>query len=404
MSSRVRARLVCAALLWSVHPALAGPLELTLQTSVARARQRAPQAIAAIERTHEARARGEGARVVLTENPEIEIGVGRRSGADTLAVSGQLTQPLELGKRGARIDVADAELGSAIATKDATLRELDDAVATAFYEALFADAAIALAERDVELARRAAEAAERRRKAGDITDLAVGLAKIAHGRARAALAAAQATRAAVVGRLGALVGARPEDTITLAGPLEPEALTLATLQPQVAKRADVRALAWEVRTGEAEHALARRSAWPALGVWFGYERDEGDTVLLGGLSLTLPMWNRGQGESALARAKVRRAALEGRAIVEAASRELVDAHAAYVRAREAVEIFRQDVLPVLADSEQLLEKSIESGQIAIDTYLVARQEILAGRREGLERQLALAQAALHARFVAGVAP
>ena len=59
---------------------------------------------------------------------------------------------------------------------------------------------------------------------------------------------------------------------------------------------------------------------------------------------------------------------------------------------------------MLADSEQLLERSIASGQIAINAYLVARQEILAGRREHLERQLLLAKAAAAARFAAGVAP
>ena len=58
----------------------------------------------------------------------------------------------------------------------------------------------------------------------------------------------------------------------------------------------------------------------------------------------------------------------------------------------------------LADSEKLLERSVDTGQIAINDYLVARQEILNGRREHLERQLQLAKAAATARFVAGVAP
>ncbi len=45
-----------------------------------------------------------------------------------------------------------------------------------------------------------------------------------------------------------------------------------------------------------------------------------------------------------------------------------------------------------------------TGQITISVYLVARQEILNGRREHLDRQLALAKAAAVARFVAGVSP
>jgi hypothetical protein len=42
--------------------------------------------------------------------------------------------------------------------------------------------------------------------------------------------------------------------------------------------------------------------------------------------------------------------------------------------------------------------------MAVSDYLVARQEILGGRREHLERLLALAKAAAMVRFVAGGAP
>ena len=139
-------------------------------------------------------------------------------------------------------------------------------------------------------------------------------------------------------------------------------------------------------------------------MWFGYERDEDDSIVLGGIALTLPFWNRAQGDKAAARAKLRRAELERAATMNAASRQLLDAYEAYQRARDAVDVFDRDVVPALADSEQLLERSIDTGQIAINDYLVARQEILNGRREYLQRQLQLAKAAATVRFVAGVAP
>ena len=64
----------------------------------------------------------------------------------------------------------------------------------------------------------------------------------------------------------------------------------------------------------------------------------------------------------------------------------------------------RDVVPTLTDSEQLLERSIETGQIAISEFLVARREIVSGRGEHLQRQLQLTKAAAAARYVAGVAP
>jgi len=83
---------------------------------------------------------------------------------------------------------------------------------------------------------------------------------------------------------------------------------------------------------------------------------------------------------------------------------VTDALAAYALARDALDIFERDVVPVLDDSEQLLQKTMNAGQMAVSDYLVARQEILGGRREHLERLLALAKAATMVRFVAGGAP
>ena len=186
MSCHVRARLVCAALLLLCPVADAAPLTIDLPGALARARERAPDAVVARSRIGEANARRAGASVLFTQNPEVQVGAGRRLGDPaTLAVQAQLTQPLELARRGPRIRVADAEIGHARAESEAQLRELGFAVTNAFYEARFADFAVELAQRNQEVATRAADATARRRKAGDITDLDVNLAKIALGRARA---------------------------------------------------------------------------------------------------------------------------------------------------------------------------------------------------------------------------
>jgi outer membrane protein, heavy metal efflux system len=406
MSRYVRTPLVCAAsLLLYASAARAGSLRIDLPTALARARSRAPEAIAASARIGEADAARAGARILFSQNPELEVGAGPRFGTPrTTQLEARIAQRFEPGRRGARIRVADAGVQHARALGDAELRALSFEVATVFYEARAADLAVELAQRNQEVASRAADAAERRRKAGDLTDLGVDLARVALGRARSAVAAAQAERAEALGRLGALIVAAPGEAITLVGELRPPALTMDELRAAVPLRADVRALEAESRLARAEGALATANGRPEIGAWLGYERDEDDTILLGGISLTLPLWNRAQGDKEAARAKQRRAEQERTAIVAAASRQVVDAFEAYTRAREAVEMFERDVIPALADAEKLLERSIETGQVAINDYLVARQEILGGRREHLERQLALAKAAAAARFVAGGAP
>lgn len=406
MATCISARLIAAALLLVCSsPAHAGPLTIDLRTALARARERAPAAIAARARIDEARARRIGAGVLLTQNPELEVGAGRRFGdPNTLALDAQLAQPLELLRRGPRIGVADAEVAHAQASNAAALRELDLEVTTRFYEARYAELFAAVVSHDSELAARGYEAAARRRKAGEVTDLDVDLAAISLGRARAAVAAAQAQRADAVGRLAVLIGANPDDAITLAGDLAPDTLALDELRAAVLARADVRELAAESSVAHAEARLARANARPDVGVWIGYQLDETDPIVVGGLTLMLPMWNRAQGERAQARAKARRADAVRAAVTAAASRQVLDAFEAYARARDAVAIFERDVVPAIADAELLLDRSITSGQLAIDHYLTARQEILGGRREHLERQLQLARAAATARFVAGVSP
>lgn len=406
MLTSVRARLACAALLvLCSHPAHAGPLTIDLPTALARARQRAPRAIAAMGRTADARAAGVSARVLFTENPEVQVGAGPRFGdARATQVEAEIGQPLQLGRRGPRIRVADAGVRHAEAVSAAELRELSLEVTNAFSEARYADLVVELTARARDAAAHAVDAAERRRRAGDITDLDVDLAKIALGRARSALAAAQAERAEAIGRLAALIGASPDDTITLAGDLKPAPLALDTLRGAVSQRADVRALDAEAAVARAEAALARAAGRPDLGIWFAYERDVNDTILLGGVNITLPVWQRAQGDKAAAHAKERRAELERAAVLSAASRHVLDAFEAYVRARESVEVFERDVLPSLVDAEKLLDRSIDTGQIAMADFLAIRQELLASRREQLERQLALARAAAMANFVAGVTP
>jgi cobalt-zinc-cadmium efflux system outer membrane protein len=400
MSSRVRARLVCAALLLCTH-AHAGPLRLDLSTALARARERAPDALAARARIVEANARRGGAGALA--NPELQLGGGMRLGDPrTLALRGQLVQPLEPWRRGAREDVAAAEHARAQAVGEVAGRELARTTANAFYEARFAELAVEVATRGEALAVRMLATAERRRKGGDLTDLDLDLAKLGLGRARAALSSSRAERAAAVGVLAILVGAAPDDAITLAGELGAPELTLAQLQR--GNRADVRAFEADAEAARAEGALAAANGRPDIGLWFGYERDEQESIVVGGLLVTLPLWNRARAEKAGARAKLRGAEAARVAATGMAAREVVDAFEAYTHAREAVLVMERDALPAIVDGEGLLERSIDAGQLAIADYLLIHQQILDGRREYLERRLAAAKAALAAQLAAGVTP
>jgi cobalt-zinc-cadmium efflux system outer membrane protein len=396
------ARLAAAALALHAAPAAAEPLEIDLRAALERAHRLAPDAVAARGRIAEAEAGAIAADVAFSANPEIDGGAGLRlTDGHPIDAELRIAQDLEPWRRGPRRQRARAEVRRAFAEVDVQRRELDLEVSLAFYGALHAGLELELSGRAAELAERGATAAERRRRAGDITDLDANLARAARGRARAAVEAAMAERSAAIGRLAALIGAGSNDVIAVRGDLK-EAIAIAS--PAAADRPDVRALAAEREVAAAEHAQAAALGRPEVGLWLGYQREDTADIVLAGLRVSLPVWNRAHGEQAAASARQRRASETRDAALRVAGRQIRDALAASAEARRSVEVFEREVLPALDDAERLLEKTLDAGQIAVSEYLFAAQELLAGRREHLQRLLALANASAHARHAAGVSP
>ncbi|MEO8841856.1 MAG: TolC family protein [Kofleriaceae bacterium] len=396
------ARLTVAALAFHSLSASAESIEVDLHGAIDRAHRAAPEAIAARSRIREAEAGIVGAEVTFTTNPEVEGGAGPRfTGNRPIDAELRIEQDLQPWRRSPRRQLARAEVAKATADADAQVRELDLEVALAFCEALHADLEVALAQHAAELAQRGAATADRRRQAGEITDLDANLAKAALGRARSAVEAEATERAVAVGRLAALIGAGAADTVSLRGDLKPPPLPKPS---DPSSRADVRALDREADTAIAEAVQARAHGRPNIGVWLGYQREDTVGIVLAGLRLSLPIWNRAQGERAAAAAKEHRAREMRDATVHVATRQIADAVAAYQAAERAVATFEREVVPTLDDSEKLLDKTLDAGQIAVSEYLFARQELLNGRREQLDRLLALAKTAVAARYAMGVAP
>jgi cobalt-zinc-cadmium efflux system outer membrane protein len=430
MSCSRRARWIAAYLfLFAASPVAAEPIDLDLHGAIARAVERAPDGVAARGRIGEAEARRVDAGLRWRDNPELELAVGPRFASDGGAAavgSGDRSADLSvrLGQsftRGhsARLALTDAGVAQARAEVAATERELARDVSLAFYAALHADRVVDATRRAEELATRAADAANRRRAAGAISDLEVDLARAAMGRARSAARAAESERAAALGALAAMIGAAPDDVLVLRGDLHPIAPSErpgresrgpstrrddAARSGQSGERADLRAIAAERAVAAAEERVARATSGWQLGAFVEYAREENAQIVLGGLRVTLPAWNRGQGARAERRAREARIETTLAARSAVAARETRDARDALAHAREAVELFEAEVLPFLDDAEGLLERSIEAGTLPIREYLVVRGELLDGRREYLDRLLALAQADVNARFAAGEMP
>jgi cobalt-zinc-cadmium efflux system outer membrane protein len=141
---------------------------------------------------------------------------------------------------------------------------------------------------------------------------------------------------------------------------------------------------------------------PEYGVGVRYSREEGDRIVLGGMSVTLPMFSKGQEQRAVGAARVARLRAEldaARARVQLGVRTAFDA---YTRRVSAVRLLEADAIPGLQDNERLATRSFEVGQLGLPELLLIRREILDTRFQHLDALLEAALARVDLDASAGI--
>jgi cobalt-zinc-cadmium efflux system outer membrane protein len=313
-----------------------------------------------------------------------------------------LSQRVEIGgQRGARVASARAALGAAearlIAAKvrvAAEVRELLGRVAGAGLRTEVAAEALGLAEQ-------AARAAEKRFQAGDVARIEVNSARVERGRAtRAAIVAEQERRAALaelelVLVLGTEPGTAPEIAFGLEGESREAERGLGGLvREALASRRDVAAARLDVTAAESEASLAARSAVPTPALGVSIAREEKANIVLGRLSIELPLFARNQAERGVASARVEQAQVALAALERRAAQEVRLAAERVRAARRMVAAFDPTTTAALAENLVLATKAYEAGQIDFVRYQLLRREALDARRDRIDALEALNRAAV----------
>ncbi|MEA2463673.1 MAG: outer membrane protein heavy metal efflux system [Acidobacteriota bacterium] len=375
---------------------------LTLQEALERARQSAPEVVAARMRIDEARARAAGASLPFSSNPTVAVEAGRRSGETSSTDYGvEVGQELELPRRRrARIDAAQAVVTQEEQRAREAEREALRGVATTFLRALESRERAEAAASGKRLAEEALRIAERRYAAGDVAQLDVNLARTAVARADAEVRIANATLTGRGTQLQVLLGMT--EPVSAAGSLR-DALTPATtdLAARAAERPDVRVLDAEIAEAEAEQRIARTLRWPGFGVRASYSREEGDRVVLGGLGVTLPVLNRGQEATAVANARLARLRVQREALTRTIEAEVRGAVATHDALRAAASEYERTVLPLIEENERLALESYEVGQIGLGDLLLVRRDALEARRSLIDQLIETRLAEVELRTRAG---
>jgi cobalt-zinc-cadmium efflux system outer membrane protein len=377
---------------------------MTLADVLARAREQAAQIVSARLALEETRARLVGASIRLQRNPDVEGWVGRRTGPE-----GQFTdfefgwaQGFEPGsRRSARRAVANAAIAQSAANVDEVTRSVLRAAAAAYYRAVHANDRIRLLDAGYELASGVFSTADRRFRAGDIAVLDVNIAKATLARVRAEREGAEALKAMALGELRQLL--RLDIDVGAEGTLSrPNDVNLSDALLSASQRPELRALEAGIQEADAELQIGQSFSKPEYGLGVRYSREEGDQIVLGGVTLTLPFFSTGQEQRAAGSARATRLRAEldaARARVQVEVRAAFDA---YTRRLAAVRVLEADAIPGVDENEQLTTRSFDVGQIGLPDLLLIRREILDTRFQYLDALLEAALARVDLDASAGV--
>jgi cobalt-zinc-cadmium efflux system outer membrane protein len=404
MSRVARAAALAACVSYAVP--VSGQIVLTLDGTIARVREQAGAVGVARARIAEAEAAVVEASARFRDNPVVEASAGPRagSGARYTELDIGLSQQFETGgQRRARIAGAQAAVDRQRADAERTARAVVFDAASAFLDGIAAGERLRLAEEAAAVSADLLHTTERRFAAGDIAAIDVNLARIDVARSAATIGAARGDLATALGTLRTLLRLPPTESIELRGSLEsPPLLPLDRLEASVAERPEIIALAADVREAEAQIQLGRALTRPDIGMRAGYEREEGDTIVMAGLTVTLPAFQQGRGTLAAGLARASRSRLEMETTRQSGLSQLRAAYAVLAQRTAVAESLAKDVTPSLADNEALGRRSYEAGEMNLMDLLLIRREALDTRTLIVDRRLDAARSGLDVAFLAGV--
>ena len=378
----------------------------TLDEVLAQARLRAPEIVAARARVEESRGRLTGASRRFRDNPWLDVDAGPRSSSDQAPswdMNAGVSQIFETGgQRRSRIAMAESDVQRDVAAADEVARVVTRDVAVAFTRALGLQERARLLGAAEQLANQLQVTSQRRYQAGDIAALDLNLARIAATRATADRMTADAELARAVLPVRLALGLDGGAPLALSGSLERSPADRAALITALEQSPSLRQIDAEITQARAEIRLGEGLRRPDVTARFTVKREERDRTVMGGMSVTLPMFDRGQGVSAEASARARRLGLERDAARRAIEVGIDTDLEAFRRRAEALTRLRDEALPAAQDNEGLATRSYDAGEITLMNLLLVRQDVTAVRLAYVNALTEAAMAAVEIDAQAGV--
>lgn len=386
------------------------PAVLTLDQALVLLREQSPRSMAEQARIDIAAAGRTGARVY--PNPSISYGaVALAQGANTGAAWQHqivLEQPILLGHRTARKQLAELDVDAERARVSVDLTERALAVRLAFATLLARQERVRVLEQSVAELSRVEQIVRGRQQVGDRSEYDLARVELETTALRVELHNAEIDVEDASGRLAALLGF-PGWHPRADGSLDPRELPASfdvlwdTTQRQRPSIVAARAQDAFARGGL---TLARRERRPvpALAIGTLLTQREDSASLFFGFSLPLPVFDRGQGSIARANAEIQAQALVVEAELAESRAELERAQAVYVGRRQTLQTIEQQMVDRLPALTRMAEDSYTSGSAGILELLDAFDSVKDVRLMHLDQREAVKLAEAELIIVAGLEP
>jgi cobalt-zinc-cadmium efflux system outer membrane protein len=354
-------------------------------------------------------------------NPELGVegeagrGVGREE-SDRRGVGGGkvgLSQVVEIrGQRGLRDRAAESEVARAEWSARDTERDVVAQTMAAFSELLVAQERLGLVRQALTLATGLRDSAKALVDAGDVPEIDLLRADVEVRRAANRVTQEDAAVQRSVRALALLIGAAPDAPLAAAGPLlfDPVPGTLEELLANArANRPDVRVAEAAIESARAGLRLVVAERFvPSLTVSASYgeslEFDSRSRLVLFGVSVPLPLWNRRDGDVRAAEADVARQEADRDRILARIDKEVTTAFQQFVAARRVVEDYVRQIVPAQEQNAQLIQQGYRLGQLRLTEALLAQRDLIDVRVAYLEALGAYNATRAELQKAAGVRP
>lgn len=377
-SSLARAAIACALLglaaAGRAAPAVPGA-PLALGQAIELALQRHPALRAGAYDLALAQARA--AQAGLRPNPELAF---EREGSLETTLS--LGQVIELGgQRSRRVDAALAGLDLAGVEQYARQLDVLAGVTTAFIDVVAMQERVRFAGHSRELAQRTLDAVSARVAAGRTPEAERSRARIAllragldERQAGSALRGARHALSSLWGEAEPGFGSAQADFFAL-----PPVVPLADLVARIERNPQITRFASQLRLQQAQLRLAKAQARPNLVLSLGVKRleEEGDTALVAGFSLPLPLFDRNQGTIREAGLRLTQTGAEREAALIHLRATVFALHAQLAAARERSVVLREEAAPQARIALEQTRYGYDRGRFSFLELATAQQELLA---------------------------